>query len=115
MRANGIMRLFMESEEPLRSTTGPKGRKRIDRGEAPGKEIKDNQPRRGGRKGSLTWPKYLPLRELIIVLITENKIPCRPFGAYIVLLSSRGLHPPLYPVGLSGLILNFVSIKVVSL
>jgi len=39
--------LFMESEEPLRSTTGPKGRKYIARGETPGKEIKDNQPRRG--------------------------------------------------------------------
>jgi hypothetical protein len=34
----------MESEEALRSTTGPKGRKHIARGEAPGKEIKDAQP-----------------------------------------------------------------------
>lgn len=41
----------------------------------------------------------------------ENKIPCRPFGAGIIVLFFRGLHPPLRPVGLSGLTLKFLCHK----
>ena len=37
---------------------------------------------------------------------------CRPFGACIISLSFRGLHPPLYPGGLSGLTLNFLNINI---
>ena len=85
------------------STTGPKGRKYIARGEAPGKETKDNQPRRGDRKGLATWLVRLFFLKCIIVLITKTKRPASPSGLVLFYYLYRGLHPPLYPVGLSGL------------
>ena len=37
---------------------------------------------------------------------------CHPFGAYIIYYLYRGLHPPLYPVGLSGLTLKSLYVNV---
>ena len=38
-------------------------------------------------------------------------MPFCPFGAYIVLFNFRGLPPPLYPDGLSGLTFKFLPIE----
>ncbi len=89
-----------------RPAAGPKGRKNIARGEAPGMETKDNQPRRGDRKGRTKWLGLMLL--FIIGLNTKTKHPASPSGLVLFYCLYRGLHPPLYPVGLSGLTLKFL-------
>ncbi|MEK7776495.1 MAG: hypothetical protein AAB331_03870, partial [Planctomycetota bacterium] len=77
----------------------------------PGKEIKDNQPRRGDRKGRAAWLGRLFFLKFIVFFITKTKHPASPSGLVLFYSFYRGLHPPLYPVGLSGLTLNFLYIK----
>ncbi|MBF8277115.1 MAG: hypothetical protein HW390_2188 [Candidatus Brocadiaceae bacterium] len=74
------LNISLSSEELLRSTTSPKGSKYIARGEAPGQETKDNQPRRGDRKGRIAWLGCLFFLKCIIVLITKTKHPASPSG-----------------------------------
>ncbi|MBI5307918.1 MAG: hypothetical protein HZB37_06225 [Planctomycetes bacterium] len=75
------------------SRTGPKGKKDIARGEAPGKETKGNQPRRGDRKGLTTWLGLLFLLKVILVLTRkQNVLP--PLRGLYYLLSLQGASPP---------------------
>ena len=47
--------------------------------------------------GTFTFPG------INFVLSTKNSRPFRPFGAYVFVIQFQGLHPLLYPDGLSGL------------
>ncbi len=83
----------MESEEPLRSTTGPKGWKYIARGEAPG-PWNNITALKGRQKRMLNMALTLIFPGIYHCFGPENKMPCRPFGACILLLSLQGVSPP---------------------
>ena len=57
-------------------------------------------------------PGRLFFLEFSIVLVTKTKHPASPSGLVLFYYLYRGLHPPLYPVGLSGLTLNFLYILI---
>ncbi|MBF8275444.1 MAG: hypothetical protein HW390_517 [Candidatus Brocadiaceae bacterium] len=75
------------------SITGLKGKKYIVRGEAPGKETKNNQPIRGDRKELTTWLGRLFLLKFILILTRkQNVLP--PLRGLYYLLSLQGASPP---------------------
>ena len=95
-----------------RPTTGPKGRKIIARGEAPGREAKGNQPRRGDTKGRIIGLKRLLFSQKVVLLRLRKQIILPPLrGLSYGITFTGGLHPPLYPVGLSGRTLKFLYIE----
>ncbi len=55
--------------------------------------------------GRPVFSKFIP------VLITKTKHPASPSGLVLFYCFYRGLHPPLYPVGLSGLTLMYRKFK----
>ena len=53
---------------------------------------------------------FIFFQKCIIIQITETKHSATPSGLILLYYLYRGLHPPLYPVGLSGLTLKFLYI-----
>ncbi len=74
-----------------RLTTGPKGRKIIARGEAPGRKAKGNQPRRGDTKGRIIGLKRLLFSQNVVLLRLRKQIILPP---YRMVLPLQGALPP---------------------
>src|SRR4030067_1777814 len=53
-----------------------------------------SQPRRGDRKGRITWSGCLFFLEFSIVLVTKTKDTASPSGLVLFYALHRGLHPP---------------------
>ena len=79
-----------------RPTTGPKGRKYIARGEAPGREAKGNQPRRGDTKGRIIGLKRLLFSQNVVLLRLRKRIILPPLRGLSYGITFTGGFTPRY-------------------